>query len=533
MKCPAWLPNAVFYQVYPQSFRDANGDGIGDLPGLIEKLDYIRWLGCTAIWLSPCYVSPFLDAGYDVADYYRVAPRYGTNADLLRLFAEARRRGLRVFLDLVPGHTSIEHPWFTASCRHRRNQYSDYYIWTSDIWDDARGLRAVNGYAERRGNYVTNFFWCQPALNYGFAKPDPTAPWQQPTTAPGPRAVRAEIKKIMRHWLDHGAAGFRVDMADSLVKNDHDKRATNKLWRDIRAMLERDYPDAALVSEWSYPIHAIRAGFHMDFAAQFNVPIFNPLFRAPGDAWGRRGYFNARGDGDACAPLSEYLRHYRATKSQGYICFQSANHDMARMSGGRTPREIETAMAFILTMPGVPFIYYGDEIGLRMPRDLASKEGGYQRTITRTPMQWDTSRNAGFSTAPADQLYLPVDRAASRPCVTTQMKNPRSLLHAVRALIALRAATPALQADGAFTPLFLEKNTYPLVYLRRTARQRIIVALNPAGRPATASFRVPGGAGAVTLLRGRGAKMTSRAMRCTVTLSGISYGVFEIAPPTR
>ncbi len=472
MKAPAWLSTAVFYQVYPQSFYDTNGDGIGDLPGVIEKLDYIRWLGCNAIWLNPCFVSPFLDAGYDVADYYHVAPRYGTDADLLRLFAAARARGIRVFLDLVPGHTSVAHPWFKASCRHQRNRYSDYYIWTSDIWDDARGLRAVNGYAERRGNFVTNFFWCQPALNYGFGTPDPAAPWQQPTGAPGPRAVRAEIKKIMRHWLDHGAAGFRVDMADSLVKNDPGLRETNKLWQDMRAMLDRDYPDAALVSEWSYPINAIRAGFHMDFVAQFNVPIFNPLFRAPGDAWGTRAYFNARGEGDAAAPLDEYLRHYRATKARGYICFQSANHDMARMSAGRTPREIEVAMAFILTMPGVPFIYYGDEIGLRMPHGLASKEGGYQRTGTRTPMQWS--------------------------------------------------------AAGNFVPLFLRPHTYPLIFLRRTGRTRIVVALNPANRPVRASFTVPGAPGSAELLLGRGVSIACRNTTWTAHLQGVSYGIFAV-----
>jgi len=162
-KRPRWLQDAVFYQIYPQSFKDSNGDGIGDLPGIQAKLDYLAWLGINAIWISPCFVSPFQDAGYDVADYCKVAPRYGTNADLRRLVRAAHRRGIRVCLDLVPGHTSLEHPWFKASCRPARNAYSDRYIWTNSGWCGAANLESIRGYADRDGAYVTNFFYCQPA----------------------------------------------------------------------------------------------------------------------------------------------------------------------------------------------------------------------------------------------------------------------------------------------------------------------------------------------------------------------------------
>jgi len=174
---PQWLEDAVFYQIYPQSFYDANGDGIGDIRGITQKLPYLSDLGVNAVWLNPCFVSPFQDAGYDVADYYKVAPRYGTNADLVRLFEQARRRGIRICLDLVPGHTSVDYAWFQASCRPRRNRYSDRYIWTRSVWDPGvPPLRFINGYSDRDGAYAINFFYCQPALNYGFARPDPGCP---------------------------------------------------------------------------------------------------------------------------------------------------------------------------------------------------------------------------------------------------------------------------------------------------------------------------------------------------------------------
>src|SRR5512146_2276410 len=216
---PEWLEKAIIYEIYPQSFYDTNGDGIGDLPGVIAKLDYVKSLGANAIWLNPCFESPFGDAGYDISDFYKVAPRYGTNEDLRRLFEEAKKRGIRVVLDLVAGHTSVECEWFKQSARHERNEYSDWYIWTPNLfnWGPAGSRHQfIAGMTERVGGYLPNFFPFQPALNYGFANPDPDQPWQQPVDAPGPRAVRAEMRNIMRFWLELGASGFRVDMALSL-----------------------------------------------------------------------------------------------------------------------------------------------------------------------------------------------------------------------------------------------------------------------------------------------------------------------------
>ena len=196
------------------------------------RLDYIRDLGCNALWINPCFDSPFKDAGYDVRDYLKVAPRYGTNDDLVALFDAAHRRDMHVLLDLVPGHTSEEHPWFRISSRPESNQYSDRYIWTDSWISGADGLPFIGGETPRNGTYVLNFFKCQPALNYGFAHPE--RPWQMGTDSPAATGTRQAMIDIMRFWLSQGCDGFRVDMANSLVKNDDaGKTATIAAWRDI------------------------------------------------------------------------------------------------------------------------------------------------------------------------------------------------------------------------------------------------------------------------------------------------------------
>ena len=276
---PQWLSDAVFYEIYPQSFNDTNGDGIGDIQGIIEKLDYVKGLGCNAIWLNPVYDSPFMDAGYDVRDYKKVAPRYGTNEDLVRLFDEAHKKGIKILLDLVPGHTSDQHPWFLESKKAKESEYTNRYIFTKSVWDAPPEYRMMCGLCERDGNYMVNYFSSQPALNYGFY--EVTHPeWQLPYDHPDALATAEAIKDVMRFWLDKGADGFRVDMADSLVKNDDEKIATAKIWRGVREMLDKDYPEAAMVSEWCNPERAINnAGFHMDFYLDHYGNGYSRLFR--------------------------------------------------------------------------------------------------------------------------------------------------------------------------------------------------------------------------------------------------------------
>jgi glycosidase len=530
---PAWLEGAVFYQIYPQSFYDSNGDGIGDIPGIIEKLEYIQSLGVTACWLNPCFESPFQDAGYDVADYYKVAPRYGTNTDLQRLFHEAHKRGIRILLDLVPGHTSLQHPWFIESCKSERNPYSDYYLWTDSAWTwEVPGYKVVSGYAPRNGCYIANFFYSQPALNYGFACPDPTKPWQQPVDAAGPRQVRQELKNIMRFWLEMGASGFRVDMAPSLVKADPAHRETIKLWQEIRAWLDAEFPEAALVSEWGHPTQSIEAGFHMDFTIPFGMPGYTALLRKHADAGPGSdpygfSFFEAIGNGNIMEFMDEYLKHYQNIRGKGHMSIITGNHDInPRLSMGRTTDEIELVFLFLLTMPGVPFIWYGDEIGMRS-FNLPSKEGGYHRTGARTPMQWSDELNAGFSTASSEALYLPVDPSPDRPTVKKQELDPNSLLNRVRNLMAIRKAHSALQASASFELLFAQPGKYPLVYQRKNEQGSYIVAVNPSAQAVEVEFPFPQHASPNTLY-GVEHAITDRQAGVSIRLPGISGGIYQM-----
>jgi len=446
---PKWLKNAVFYEIYPQSFYDSNGDGIGDIQGITRKLDYVKGLGCNALWLNPCFDSPFKDAGYDVRDYKKVAPRYGSNEDLFQLFDEAHKRDMRVLLDLVPGHTSEEHPWFLESkkavpCAELKNRY----IWT-DSWFfwGLEGLKFVAGEAERDGCYIINFFKSQPALNYGFL--ERREKWQLPPEHPDSIATREALKDIMRFWLrgdkGRGCDGFRVDMADSLVKFDNnEKSATSAIWRNIREMLDGEFPEAVIISEWSCPPLSIKAGFHADFLLDHGFSGYRSLVRHFEDGGKDNSYFKKDGNGSITWFLDQYMPWYEATKNDGFISMISGNHDTPRVSHSLSPRELSLFYALLFTMPGAPFLYYGDEIGMRYLYKLPTKEGGYSRTGSRSPMQWNSGANAGFSSASPEKLYLPVDAESGAPDVESQEKDPRSLLTTVKGLLRLRNSNEEL-----------------------------------------------------------------------------------------
>ena len=470
---PAWLRDAVFYEIYPQTFFDTNADGIGDFAGITAKLPYIKFLGCNALWINPCFDSPFKDAGYDVRDYKLVAPRYGTNEDLYHLFEEAHRQGIRVLLDLVPGHTSEEHVWFRRSGEEQPNEYSGRYIWTDDWFKGTPGRPYIGGECPRNGTYMLNFFKCQPALNYGWLHP--TESWQAAMDSPDALATREAMKDVMRFWLSHGADGFRVDMAGSLVKGDNDQGSgTCAVWRDIRAMLDREYPEAALVAEWSHPQAAVaNGGFHMDFYLDHWDNGYHTLVRD-----GEKSFFRRDGQGDIRRFLTDFTPRYEACLGKGYVALITCNHDTPRVCPDLTPEEAKLAYAFLFTLPGVPFLYYGDEIGMRYQAGMPTKEGGYTRTGTRTPMQWNAGKNLGFSEADAARLYLPVDPAPDAPTVEAQEDDPASMLETVRALIRFRHEHEDLAADADFEAFEIPGEPHALVYRRGS----LYLCVNPSGK---------------------------------------------------
>ena len=469
----SWLNDAIFYQIYPQSFHDSNADGIGDFQGIIQKLDYIQDTGFNALWLNPCFDSPFGDAGYDVRDYFLAAPRYGTNQDLKELFDQVHSRGMHILLDLVPGHTSVECSWFKASMEPEENPYTHRYVWSDSIKKDIVGVPGIKGtirgISDRDGCCGVNYYSCQPALNYGFAQC--TEAWQQPVDAPGPMSTRQAMLEVIRFWLGLGCDGFRVDMASSLVKNDPSREQTIALWQDIFAKVRAEFPEAAFVSEWGCPDQALPAGFDMDFMLHFGPSHYKDLYHCD------TPYFSPKGEGSAKEFFAYYTDVLAQTKALGgLISFPSGNHDMPRLSYYCDPHQIKLVFAFMMSMPGAPFVYYGDEIGMRYLPDIRSKEGGYERTGARTPMQWDQSANYGFSRAPERLLYVPQDPAADAPNAATQQQDTDSLLNEAKRLMALRKETPVLQAAADFKLLC---DDYPLVYLRQLDNVRVLVAINP------------------------------------------------------
>jgi maltose alpha-D-glucosyltransferase/alpha-amylase len=532
---PDWVHHAVVYQIYPQSYYDSNGDGIGDLPGITAKLDYIRSLGVDAIWINPFFDSPFNDAGYDIRDHYRVAPRYGTNEDARRLFAEAHKRGLKVLFDYVITYTSIDNPWFVESASGNPGPHANWYIWTDNAWSSEPGEGWVHGYGRRNGNFLSNFFWNEPALNYGYGTPDPAKPWQLPTRHPDVLALRAEMQKVMRFWLDMGADGFRADMANSMVKHSDPARDTLGYWQEVRRILERDYPQAFTVAEWSYPQEALDGAFHAAFfhwAKGFNDLYQKESWRILNGMSEGHSFFDREGKGDVTAFLRSYLPGYEATRAKGYVCLPVGNHDIARLGNNRTDDELEMLTAFGLTMPGVPFLYYGTEIGMRqLGNDLPQVEGAYKpRAGARTPMQWAPGANLGFSAAAPEKLYLPVDAAPDAPTVAAQEANPNSLLNRTRRLIRLKHEEPALAGYAEFVPLFAEPNTYPFVFARASGRSVLLVAFNPAARPVSAEFGFTVANKGFELLAGRAAQVRVEAGRLRFEMAAQSYAIYRVIP---
>ncbi|MDR2828190.1 MAG: hypothetical protein LBV51_02075 [Acholeplasmatales bacterium] len=424
-----WLKNAVFYEIYPSSFNDSNKDGYGDLIGIIKKLDYLENLGINAIWLNPIFDSAFMDGGYDVRDFFKVSKRFGSMEDFELLISESKKRNINIVLDLVAGHTSEKNPLFIKSASPKKNKYSQMFIWNDNPWELTEGYKFISGRYNRMGCYLVNFFSTQPALNYGFN--EITHPsWQLSYTHPACLQTREYLKNVIRFWLDKGVMGFRVDMADSLVKNDPAKEATILLWNDITSFMCKEYPEAILISEWS-SVLASKAGFDCDFLLDHHNNPYNQLVRA--EEASKISVFNINGKGDYKKFFNDYISWYNQIKDTSCLIGNiTCNHDTPRLSPFYNNEQLKIIYTMIITLPGVPFIYYGDEIGIKYEKDMISKECGYYRTGTRTPMKWDNSFNYGFSES--KKIFLPQDSGVYSN-VLTATNDENSILNAIKKII--------------------------------------------------------------------------------------------------
>ena len=496
----AWWQRGVIYQIYPRSFMDSDGDGVGDLPGVLARLDHLTWLGVDALWLSPVYPSPMADFGYDVADYTGVDPVFGTLDDLDRLVGAAHDRGLRVLLDWVPNHTSDQHPWFQASRSDRDDPKRDWYVWRDPRpggGPPSNWLRYSGDSAwcwdERTGQYYYRVFLdAQPDLN-----------WRNP-------AVQEAMFETLRFWLRRGVDGFRIDVLSLLVEDDQlrdnppnpgyrpgedfppilrdllvwnmDRPETRELAARIRKVLDEFGDDRVLLAELVLPLEQTVA-YYGAGGDGIQVPFNFELLTA---AWEARG-------------IAGYVDRYLAALPPGaWPNWVLGNHDTPRVASRVGPAQARVAAMLLLTLPGTPILYQGDELGLAdvpipdgQVRDpIARLVPGRGRDPERTPMPWDGGPGAGFTSG---HPWLPLgDDNRARPAAA-QRDDPASMLTLHRRLLRLRRAAPALHA-GAYDPV--EADGDVLAYLRSApGAPRYLVALNLGPHPAR--LTAPGMAGRV------------------------------------
>jgi alpha-glucosidase len=502
---PAWWQRGVVYQIYPRSFQDSNGDGVGDLRGIVQRLDYLRWLGVDAVWISPFYPSPMRDFGYDVTDHQAVDRVYGSLVDFDRIVAEAHARGIRVIVDYIPNHTSDGHPWFVASRATRHNRKRDWYIWR----DPAPGGGPPNNWLSAFGGSAWE--WDEPTGQYylhTFLREQPDLNWRNP-------AVELEMLDVLRFWLERGADGVRVDAIQVVIKDAElrdnppnpdyregvddpydallrvhsaDRPEVHALIARMRELVE-GYGGRVLIGEIYNEVDRLMA-YYGDGGRGVHFPYNFQLIKLPWDA----------------RVIDAAVRRYEALLPPGaWPNWVLGNHDRHRIASRVGPAQARVAAMLLLTLRGTPTLYYGDEIGMHdveIPPDRVQDPWeknlpgrGLGRDPERTPMQWSAEPNAGFTTG---EPWLPVADDFGTVNVLAQRSDPDSMLSLHRALLGLRRREPAL-SHGAWAPV--DADGAVLAYLRTHADARFLVALNLGAEPASLPF---GGAGEVVLGTHRG-----------------------------
>jgi alpha-glucosidase len=494
---PNWWQKSVIYEIYPRSFADSNNDGTGDLKGITEHLDYLQQLGVDAIWITPCFPSPQVDFGYDVSDYENIDPKYGTLADFDTLVAEGKKRGIKVILDFVVNHSSDQHKWFEESRKSKDNPYRDYYIWR-----DGRGDQPPNHWLSLFGGSAWQLDTTTGQWYYhAFDPHQPDLNWRNP-------AVEKAMFDITRFWYERGVYGFRLDAVDNLFEdpqlrenppttetsaaglNEEGRKYTANL-PEVHIELQKlrkvadEFPGRILIGEtWTETPEelAIYYGAHND---EIQLPM----------------YFNFTTINQLSAPeFRAKIQAIETNTAHGWPAFVLSNHDIVRWinryGDGQHDQAIEKVMsAMVLTLRGTAILYYGEELGmtnhdperLEDVQDVIGKTGWPKekgRDGERTPMQWNTSANAGFNAGA--KTWLPVNPNYKTINVATENANPHSLLNWYRQLIALRRDQPALY-NGDYRGLNLnDPNT--LAYLRQSGDKKILVVLNMTANEQTVQF---------------------------------------------
>ena len=505
---PQWYKTAVFYEVMVRAFSDSSGAGTGDLRGLIDRLDYLQWLGVDCLWLPPFYPSPLRDGGYDISDYTAIAPQFGTTADFVELIEKAHARGIRLILDLVMNHTSDVHPWFQASRADPEGPYGDFYVW-SDVttrYEDARIIFVDTETSNwtfdpvRRQYFWHRFFSHQPDLNFD-----------------NPQVVEA-MTDVARFWLRMGVDGFRLDAVPYLYEaegtNCENLPETHAFLRDLRRVIDREFPGAIMLAEANQWPEDVVGYFGTEEEPEchmcFHFPVMPRIFYAIKDQRSTQ-ILEILADTPQiprAGQWSTFLRNHDeltlemvSTEERASMYGWFAPDPRMRANVGirrrlaplldNSRKEIELAHALLLSLPGSPCLYYGDEIGMGDNIWLADRDS------VRTPMQWTPDRNAGFSTADPGKLYLPVIQSLvhhfSNANVEAQLAQPTSLLHWVHGMLSVRRQHPAL-GSGDFTAV-ISDNQSVLAFVRSTPGESVLCIANLASTARAARLMLPAWAG--------------------------------------
>ncbi|HWU45950.1 MAG TPA: maltose alpha-D-glucosyltransferase [Humibacter sp.] len=552
---PHWYRRAVFYEVMVRSFVDSNGDGAGDLQGLISKLDYLQWLGVDALWLPPFFTSPLRDGGYDVSDYRTILDEFGSLDEFQDLVTKAHERNMRIVIDLPLNHTSDQHEWFQQSRQHPDGPYGDFYVWsdTDEKWPDIRIIftdTEDSNWAfdsERREFYFHRFFSHQPDLNFN----NP--------------AVHDAVFDIVRFWLDLGVDGFRLDAIPYLYESDEGngegEPPTHEFIKTLRSMLDRDYPGRVMIAEANQWPREVAAFFGTEAEPEchmaFDFPVMPRIFYSlrtqnadelvrvlsettdipPNAGW---GVFLRNHDELTLEMVSEEYRQ----AMYGWYAYDprmrvniGIRRRLAPLLDNARP-ELELAHALLFSLPGSPFLYYGDEIGMGDNIWLPDRDS------SRTPMQWTPDRNAGFSGADPGKLYLPVVQSLvyhyNQVNVEAQLAQSRSLLHWVRNVIYVRKAHPVFGL-GSITVLPTDHESV-LAFVRSyqgsgssfgDQPEDVLCVFSFAHNPVSVSLEAPEFAGATLydLFGGGRFPTVAEDGRFSLTLGTQSFYWLHVEPP--
>ncbi len=487
-----WWKRGVIYQIYPRSFQDSNGDGIGDLTGIANRMDYLQWLGIDAIWISPFFTSPMADFGYDVADYCDVDPIFGTLADFDAMLAAAHAHDINVIVDFVPNHSSDEHPWFQESRSSKDSPKRDWYFWRPAKADGSLPNNWVSAFGgpawtldETTGEYYLHSFLAkQPDIN-----------WRNPD-------AKNAMLDVLRFWLERGVDGFRFDVAHSIMKHpdlldnppapeqsyfhkdmgdystqdhiyDRNHPDIHGLYKEIRSVVDSyDTPERPrfIIGETHVFTGEEWSALFGDGLDEMHMPANFGLLKVPWTAPAIRDHI-------------EMIEKF--VPKGGWPNYVICNHDDPRTATRVGPGQAKVAMMLLLTLRGTPTIYNGEELGMEnveIPAELEQDPAGLRvpglglgRDPERTPMQWEATGNFGF-TAPGVTPWLPFETVAAERNVAVEQENPKSILNLTHELLALRKTHPALASGNWAAIDGLPEEC--LVYTRTTAEQVLLVALN-------------------------------------------------------